>query len=97
MACQLRFSTSTVVLFNMSVIKCLHTATALRAMRCLSFVEMKFKSSIVNHQSELKVAASPGFAPGPPVSETGALLIMQRGNWSPGRELHPQHLFVGET
>ena len=30
--------------------------------------------------SDLKVlVASPGFAPGPPVSETGALLIMQRG------------------
>ncbi len=26
-----------------------------------------------------KLAASPGFAPGPPVSETGALLIMRRG------------------
>src|SRR5436305_1555871 len=25
------------------------------------------------------MAASPGFAPGPPVSETGALLIMRRG------------------
>src|SRR6266498_2782330 len=36
-ACQFRFSTSTIVLFRMSLIKCLHTATALRA-RCLFFV-----------------------------------------------------------
>src|ERR1051325_2365613 len=27
----------------------------------------------------MKLAASPGFAPGPPVSETGALLITRRG------------------
>ena len=64
MACQLRFSTSTIVLFRMSLMKVLAHATALRAMRCLSFVEMQFKSSIGNHQSEMKVAASPGFAPG---------------------------------
>jgi hypothetical protein len=32
-----------------------------------------------------KLAASPGFAPSPPVSETGALLIMQRGNGRPER------------
>ena len=75
------------------------------------------------------MAASPGFAPGPPASETGALLITPRGirmrsaecgmktkaglrlcpsiphfahntprlKWSPEKELHPQHLFVGET
>src|SRR5207302_9710347 len=65
--------------------------------RCLSFVEMTFKSSIVNHQSEMKVVASPGFAPGPPVSETGALLIMQRGNWSPGKVLPLRLLGVGQT
>jgi hypothetical protein len=32
-----------------------------------------------------KLAASPGIAPGLPVSETGALLIMQRGNGRPRR------------
>ena len=32
-----------------------------------------------------KLAASPGIAPRPPVSETGALLVMQRGNGRPGR------------
>ncbi len=31
----------------------------------------------------MKLAASPGFAPGPPVSETGALLITPRGNGLP--------------
>src|SRR6185503_6366607 len=35
---------------------------------CLCFVERR------------ELVASPGFAPGPPVSETGTLLIMQRGN-----------------
>src|SRR5205814_6089356 len=82
-------STSTIVLFRMSLMKVLAHATALRAMRCLSFVEMQFKSSIGNPQSEMKVAASPGFAPGPPVSETGALLIMQRGNGRPGGNCSP--------
>src|ERR1051325_10309643 len=33
----------------------------------------------------MKLAASPGFAPSPPISETGALLIMQRGNGRPER------------
>src|SRR5881398_1922493 len=37
----------------------------------------------------MKLAASPGFAPGPPVSETGALLIMQRGNGRPGGNCTP--------
>src|SRR4029077_2011821 len=37
-ACQLRLSTSTIVLFNMSFIKRLHTATD--TVRCLSFIEM---------------------------------------------------------
>src|SRR5213592_1298222 len=42
MACQLRFSTSTIVLFRMSLIKCLHTATALRVVRFLFFVFVGF-------------------------------------------------------
>ena len=39
------------------------------------------------------------FAPGHPVSETGALLIMQRGiqKWSPGKVLPPRLLGVGQT
>src|SRR6185436_10221346 len=37
-ACQLRLSTSTIDLFKMSFIKCLHTVTALRVLRCLFFV-----------------------------------------------------------
>ena len=44
-----------------------------------------------------ELAASPGFAPGHPVSETGALLIMQRGNWSPGKVPPPRLLGVGQT
>ena len=40
-ACQLRLSTSTIVLFSMSLIKYLHTATALRAKRCLLFIEWR--------------------------------------------------------
>ena len=44
-----------------------------------------------------ELAASPGFAPGPPVSETGALLIMQRGKWSPGKVLPLRLLGVGQT
>src|SRR5919109_777596 len=47
--------------------------------------------------SELKLAASPGFAPGPPVSETGALLIMQRGNGRPERFCPSDFLGVGQT
>src|SRR5437773_955620 len=41
-----------------------------------------FWLSTLNHQpsTPAKLAASPGFAPGPPVSETGALLITPRGN-----------------
>ena len=31
------------------------------------------------------------------MSETGALLIMQRGNWSPGKVLPPRLLGVGQT
>lgn len=47
---------------------------------------------------QCKMAASLGIAPRHPVSETGALLVMQQGyEWSPEKELHPQHLFVGET
>jgi len=57
---------------------------------------------------QTKLAASPGFAPGPPVSETGALLIMQRGNglpsrspkgkgWLPGKVLPLRFLGVGQT
>src|SRR5438128_8525070 len=39
----------------------------------------------------LRVAASPGFAPGPPVSETGALLITRRGrNQNPDDECRNQ-------
>ncbi len=56
----------------------------------------------------MKLAASPGFAPGPPVSETGALLITPRGNgppsgspegedWSPGEVLPLRFLGVGRT
>ena len=56
----------------------------------------------------MKLAASPGFAPGPPVSETGALLITPRGNglpsrspegkgWSPGKVLPLRFLGVGQT
>src|SRR4029077_3212232 len=67
-ACQVRFSTSTIVLLSMSVIKAFACGQTFRAVRCLLFVEWR------------KLAASPGFAPGLPVSETGALLIMQRGN-----------------
>jgi len=35
---------------------------------------------------DLSLAASPGIAPGPPVSETGTLLIMPRGRekWDDG-------------
>ena len=46
---------------------CSDTASAFREVRCLLFVERR------------RLAASPGFAPGPPVSETGALLITPRG------------------
>ena len=66
--------------------------------------------SSLNHQlsPSAKLAASPGFAPGPPVSETGALLITPRGNgspgrssesegWSPGKVLPLRLLGVGQT
>src|SRR5438552_17115368 len=88
-ACQLRLSTSTIVLFSMSdinfngvmeyrsvgVLNLVITPLLHHPMsfRCLFFVEMR-------------LAASPGFAPGPPVSETGALLITPRGRkkWDNG-------------
>ena len=39
------------------------------------------------------MAASPGFAPGPPVSETGALLVMPRGS-VPGEPQHDRQRLV---
>src|SRR5437773_11758429 len=67
-ACQLRLSTSTIVLFRMSVIKLLDTATAPRV-KCLFFIEMA------------QVAATTGNAPALPVSETGVQTSTQRQNW----------------
>src|SRR6266496_3445583 len=49
-ACQLRFNTSTIVLFRISLIMCLHTATALRAVRCLFFVVGFSQLSTINSQ-----------------------------------------------
>src|SRR6266545_1749166 len=91
-ACQLRLSTSTIVLFNMSLIKVLadghhaHRDCSAR-LRCLFFIDIA------------RVVAPPGIAPRPPVSETGALLVMQRGNgmWSLGKDLPPRFLGVGQT
>src|ERR1043166_2697709 len=56
-ACQLRLSTNTIVLFITSFIKSLHTATAFRALRCLFFVETAFSRlwkclSVRNGRSE---------------------------------------------
>ena len=55
------------------------------------------QSAIANHKSQMKLVASPGFAPGPPVSETGALLITPRGKWSPGKVLPLRLLGVGQA
>jgi hypothetical protein len=52
---------------------------------------------IGHFRKRIQLAASPGFVPGPPVSETGALLIMQRGKWSPEKVLPPRFLGVGQT
>ena len=79
MACQLRFSTSTVAFVNMLLINVLG---------CLFLVGVG---------AWLALAASPGIAPGPPVSETGTLLITPRGKWSPGKVLPLRLLGVGQT
>ena len=42
------------------------------------------------------MAASPGFAPGPPVSETGALLPMPRGSWPAEPKRDRQRLVARE-
>jgi hypothetical protein len=83
MACQFRFRTSTVAFVNMFINSNGYPSSVAR---CLFFVEMG------------KVAASPGFAPGPPVSETDALLITPRGKWkwSLGKVLPLRLLGVGQ-
>jgi len=62
-ACQLRLSTSTIILFNMSFIKCLHMVVAdgHQRVRCLFFVVWL---EIINRKSRIGNgrAASPGCA-----------------------------------
>src|ERR1041384_8382445 len=104
MACQLRFSTRTIILFRMSDINLngvmefwrtggllvpasLHDSTApITHVFSVFVLCFRWLLSSLNHRlsTSAKLAASPGFAPGPPVSETGALLIMRRGNGRPG-------------
>ena len=49
----------------------------LRAKVCVTF--MRIMRQIMRHCRFSIMVASGGFAPPPPVSETGALLIMRRG------------------
>ena len=79
MACQFRFSTSTVAFVSMLLINLLG---------CLFFVGIGAWPDL---------AAPPGIAPGPPVSEIGTLLITPRGKWSPGEVLPLRFLGVGQT
>src|ERR1043166_6784029 len=88
-ACQLRFSTSTIVLFKRSFIKCLHTATALRANEvfvlcwCLRTAkEIGCLAWFCSRSSGVRDRRTPDDA---------------TRQWSPEKELHSQHLFVGET
>src|ERR1043166_5325657 len=117
MACQLRFNTSTIVLFRMSDINLIGVMEFWKAGGLLVPASLHDSTAPINPvfsvfvlccgllghwslaigNSPTALAASPGFAPGPPVSETGALLIMQRGNWSPGKVLPLRLLGVGQT
>src|SRR5207249_3068457 len=73
-----------------------HCASRERGVCSLYF---RWLLSSLKHQlsTSTKLAASPGFAPGPPVSETGTLLITPRGKWSPGKVLPLRLLGVGQT
>ena len=56
------------------------------------------REEFLSIHSAFELAASPGFAPGPPVSETDALLITPRGKWkwSLGKVLPLRLLGVGQ-
>lgn len=54
------------------------------------------REEFLSIHSAFELAASPGFTPGPPVSETDALLITPRGKWSLGKVLPLRLLGVGQ-
>jgi len=60
MACQLRFSTSTVALFKMSLIKCFHPGTAIRPVRCLIFVETTQGLEAYRQCNQSQISAAKG-------------------------------------
>jgi len=83
-ACQLRLSTSTIVLFKMTFIKCLHMATAIRAVRCLFLLNLNRLPLLVTLQLFL-------------FQRQVCRLPHSAAKWSLGKVLPLRFLGVGQT